>query len=396
MLALVQDHALKERYDLKNFKKPIRQIFCQSVQMKCVWMMTIEMPMYVASDDARARVEGMADSDMRLEVLLGHLEILANQSLVLWNLPEGACARLINVSENATYLVDAPGYKSVLRIHRENYHTRRAIECELAWSAALARDTTLETPGVIAGLDGALVQKARHQDLRLPRFMVMFEFIEGAQPDETHDLFEPFRGLGVIAARTHQHSISWARPKPFERLVWGVDAVFGSNPTWGNWRAGPNVTPEIAEVLERVEATVKQRLTAFGQGPDRYGLIHADMRLANLLIDDGHTRLIDFDDCGFGWHLYDFAAAISFIEDHPKVPDLKAAWIEGYRTVRSLSHEDEAEIDTFVMLRRLALLAWIGSHIEAPEPQALAPSFARVSAELGEKFLMHCYRKNLV
>jgi hypothetical protein len=39
------------------------------------------------------------------------------------------------------------------------------------------------------------------------------------------------------------------------------------------------------------------------------------------------------------------------------------------------------------MLRRLTLLAWIGSHIEAPEPQAMAPDFARVTAELGTTYL---------
>ena len=49
-----------------------------------------------------------------------------------------------------------------------------------------------------------------------------------------------------------------------------------------------------------------------------------------------------------------------------------------------LSIEQEAEIDTFVMLRRMALLAWIGSHIEAPEPQELAPGFASTTARLGQ------------
>ena len=43
--------------------------------------------------------------------------------------------------------------------------------------------------------------------------------------------------------------------------------------------------------------------------------------------------------------------------------------------------------DTFVMLRRLALLAWIGSHIEVDTAQELAPKFAPVTAELAEKFL---------
>jgi Ser/Thr protein kinase RdoA (MazF antagonist) len=78
------------------------------------------------------------------------------------------------------------------------------------------------------------------------------------------------------------------------------------------------------------------------------------------------------------------------MEDHPKVPELRAAWVHGYRRVRAVGEAEEAEIDSFVMLRRLALLAWIGSHIEAPEPQALAPDFARVSAELGEAYLTRC------
>ena len=111
------------------------------------------------------------------------------------------------------------------------------------------------------------------------------------------------------------------------------------------------------------------------------------MRLANLLTGPNGTRLIDFDDCGFGWFMYDFAAAISFIEDDPRIPALKASWLEGYRAVRDLPREDEAEIDTFIMLRRMALLAWIGSHIEAPEPQALAPGFAETTARLGLQWL---------
>ena len=55
---------------------------------------------------------------------------LAGSALALWEGPEGARLQLINLSENATYLVEAAGgYRSVLRLHREGYHSRRAIEC---------------------------------------------------------------------------------------------------------------------------------------------------------------------------------------------------------------------------------------------------------------------------
>lgn len=319
---------------------------------------------------------------------LAELDRLATAALALWELPPETTARRLNLSENATYLVEAPGgLRRILRVHRPGYHSRRAIECELAWSQALRAEGVVEAPAALPGRDGALVQALRLPGLSRPRHLAMFEFVAGRHPDARDDLSAGFRQLGAIAARTHLHAIRWRRPASFERPAWDVAAVFGPAAPWGDWRAAPNVTPGIAAVLGRVEATVTRRLAAYGRGAGRFGLIHADMRLANLLVEGDRTWLIDFDDCGFGWFLYDFAAAISFIEDNPQVPALKAAWLEGYRSVRPLGAEDEAEIDTLVMLRRLALLAWIGSHMEAPEPQALAPRFASVTAELGEAWL---------
>lgn len=330
----------------------------------------------------------MAQAEMEHDELLARLETLANSSLSLWNLPTDAKARLINVSENATYLVEGSGnYRSVLRVHREDYHSERAIECELLWMDALNNADCVVTPDVIQGKNGHAVQKADLPGQLNERFLVLFEFVEGVQPDESQDLAAPFEELGEMAAKTHNHTIAWQKPESFERLVWDLEAFFGPEATWGNWRDGPNVDSNVRGVLERVESTITERLQSFGKSEQRYGLIHADMRLANLLIDEGTTRLIDFDDCGFGWFLYDFAAGISFIEDDPQIPAMREAWVRGYRKFRDMSDEEEREIDSFVMLRRLALLAWIGSHINVPEAQALAGNFARVSAELGENYL---------
>ena len=270
---------------------------------------------------------------------------------------------------------------------RELPFQNKQSDASWPWSNALNEENVITTPGTYLGRDGNPIQSGVVDGLPAPRYMVMFHFVEGAEPDESQDLVAPFEELGQIAAKCHLHAIQWMKPEPFERLVWNLETVFGNDPTWGNWRDAPNVTPEIREVLERVESTVTRRIEALGMGAEHYGLIHADMRLANLLIDETGTRLIDFDDCGTGWFLYDFAAAISFMEDQPQIPDLKNAWVKGYRSVRDMSESEEHEIETFIMLRRLALLAWIGSRIEAPEPQAMAPHFARVSAELGAAYL---------
>ena len=87
-------------------------------------------------------------------------------------------------------------------------------------------------------------------------------------------------------------------------------------------------------MLGRLDDTLRDRLARFGSGPDRYGLVHADLRLANLLESTASRRyVIDFDDCGFGWFLYDFGAAVSFFEHDPRVPELTDAWVRGYRAV---------------------------------------------------------------
>lgn len=326
------------------------------------------------------------DATTYLDQLLPRLGAMAAGALVLWDIPADAKLRLINVSENVTYLVEGPGgWKAVLRVHRPDYHSHRAIECELAWMDALNNAGVAPTPRYLPGRNGDPIQTAGEGDLN--RSMVLFDFIEGHAPDESGDLTPGFRELGAIAARCHDHAMTWNWPADFQRLTWDEDAVFGSQPLWGDWRDAPGVDSDVRAVLEQAQRVVSARLAAYGKAPGRYNLIHADMRLANLLVGAGETRLIDFDDCGFGWLTYDFAAAISFIEDDPRIPALKAAWLGGYRSVRPLTAEDEAEIETMVMLRRFALLAWIGSHIEAPEPQALAPDFAARTAVLAKVYL---------
>ena len=48
------------------------------------------------------------------------------------------------------------------------------------------------------------------------------------------------------------------------------------------------------------------------------------MRLADSLVGQEGTRLIDFDVCGHGWFLYDFAASISLIEKRSVYRDIQS------------------------------------------------------------------------
>jgi|TARA_B100001057_G_C22513805_1_gene819026 Ser/Thr protein kinase RdoA (MazF antagonist) len=64
--------------------------------------------------------------NLMLRSLLSYLQKLAEQSLSLWDVPEDARMRLINVAENTTYLVDASqGNKAILRVRGQNTYIAR-------------------------------------------------------------------------------------------------------------------------------------------------------------------------------------------------------------------------------------------------------------------------------
>ncbi len=318
------------------------------------------------------------------------LQNLANESLKQFALPQGATARLINLSENATYKVEIPDGSNcwALRVHREGYHSKTAIASELAWVKALRASGAAITPRTMPGLDGDEIQTTNHANVGNPRHVVLFEWETGSEPsEEDDDLRAPFEILGKTTAAMHNHVKTWQRPQWFERLTWNFETSLGSTPHWGSWRDGMGLDDRRRKLFGDTVDLIGQRLDAFGKSSDRFGLIHCDMRLANLLIEGETTKVIDFDDCGFGWLMYDCATTVSFFEDRPEVPDLLKSWVKGYRTVSDLPEEDEREIPTFVMLRRLLLVAWIGSHFETDLAQSMGVDYSQKTDELCRKYL---------
>jgi Ser/Thr protein kinase RdoA (MazF antagonist) len=311
----------------------------------------------------------------------------AQRALAAYRCHPATAVRLLNVSENATYLVEDPeAGPSVLRVHRLGYHTEAEITSELAWMDALRSEAGVRTPRVLTAADGGRVVTVTDEAIGEQRSCVRFEFLPGAEPAD--DSAEHFAELGEITARMHRHAREWVRPPGFTRFHWGYDAAFGGLARWGRWQDGIGVGPAEREVLGRLDATLHGRLAAFGTGPGRYGLIHADTRLANLIVDDGgRVSVIDFDDCGFSWYLYDVGTSVSFFEHEPQVPALIDAWLTGYRRVLDLPAPDEAEIWTFILFRRLLLVAWIGSHKAVEIAQQLGAGYTRDSCDLAERYL---------
>lgn len=317
-----------------------------------------------------------------------HHEQFARAALPSYGRASDSPLRLLSLSENATYLVEDDTDPVVLRVHRPGYHSLDAIRSELQWMAALRADTPVVTPELIAAVDGADVVEACVADTSLHVDAVTF--VPGTTAEENPDAVG-FDELGRLTAVMHDHVEGWSAPEYFTRFRWDLDTMINPGARWGDWQNAPNLSAADAEVIGQAAAEVNRRLVEFGCGPDRFGLIHADLRLANLMVDPSDPNapitVIDFDDCGWSWHLTDVGAVVSFIEDTPEAERIVADWLRGYLEVRELPDDHLELVPTFVMVRRIMLSAWIGTHADADAAIPLAPTFATGTARLAERYL---------
>lgn len=309
---------------------------------------------------------------------------LAHQALQAYPTCRHAGVKLLCRSENATLTVTTPQGRYALRIHRGDYHAKQDIESELHWLDAL-QAADICVPVAVSDAQGQRIQT-------LPlaeggeRYAVLFHWIEG---DMLTDAVDPaaFRQLGRITAQLHHHSRRWQKPHSFRRIVWDHHSMVSPAGHWGDWRDVAGLAPSQHGVIEETLAHVGREMAAFGQSADRYGLIHADLRLTNLLVHKGETRVIDFDDCGMGWYLHDLAAAISFVEHHPSAPQWVENWLNGYEQVAHLGDEERAIIPSMLIQRRIQLTAWVASHSETEMARSLGDGWADDTVRLCRRYL---------
>ncbi len=330
--------------------------------------------------------------------------------------------------------------KRVMRVARPGYHTLEELESEIRWVEKIWEEKVIPVARPVRNLDGDGVTVVAWQpemvdgpddgsDAGLDtvfgvengseksgawkvsetlrdfdscnlcgvhgksynRFAcVMFEFLPGHAPDPKHDAcaLEDFREIGRMAAKLHEQVIHWPEAETLSRPHWDYEHMLGTHGLFGDWRLCRELDESGFQTIQRVCEKIRENLIRYGKTRENYGLIHSDLRAANLLKDGHCIHAIDFDDSGFGWFLCDAAAAISFVEDDNRAGAWLGAWVSGYREIRPLSPEEECLIPTFVMARRIQLMAWITSHDDSDPVKVYYRGFAGETVKMGERFLM--------
>ncbi len=165
--------------------------------------------------------------------------------------------------------------------------------------------------------------------------------------------------LGETMAKLHLLSDAWERPEKFDRPKWDHDGLLGAAPLWGRFWANPTLDRDDHIALQDFRDRASHRLIACQDELD-FGLIHADLIPDNVLVDNDRLHLIDFDDGGFGYRLFELATALIRYIEMPEYEAIKQALLEGYLQHRMI---DLSHFDLFMGLRAVTNLGWIADRL---------------------------------
>jgi Ser/Thr protein kinase RdoA (MazF antagonist) len=326
------------------------------------------------------------------------LQQLASTALQSWG-KQTKDIRLVKMRENAVFrVVDSRGGVFAMRVHREGYHSDDALRSELQWIAAL-RDWDVDVPTVVPAIDGSLLITAWGPGVDVPRRIDLFEWIDGRPlgtserglDDGLRDVGNTYFKVGNLMARLHDHASDWIFPSGFQRRSWDLHGLVGEEPLWGRfWDLGALKQAE-RDLLVRARNRVRLKLGELARSndrPHRFGLIHADFVPENLLLTaDGIVKLIDFDDAGFGWHMFDVATALYFIQENRDYETARASLVDGYRAKRDLPDELIEQLPVFMTARGFTYLGWAHTRPLTEEGLAILPHVIRLACIQADRLL---------
>jgi len=270
-------------------------------------------------------------------------EAALRKVLPRYGMPSTAHLELVKYRENHVFRVDAgQGSSYAARLHRLGYRTAGQLSTEAAYLMELA-ERGLSVPRLIRTLDGQLNCTVEIEDGNtvvidlqhwIPEASPMGDISEALAGSDALS-GKDFQELGKELAKLHLASMAIGIPAGFDRGTWDHEGLAGAAPLWGDPAKLPCLDAEQRAKIGRAMLSLHGRMGKLSRNEAVFGVIHADLTPENVLVSAAGPVLIDFDDFGTGWHLFDLATVLFFYSAHPRLAEYRRGLEAGYLAERA-------------------------------------------------------------
>lgn len=273
---------------------------------------------------------------------------------------------LLHHGQNTVYLLlsgnecHSMRERRCLRIHRAGHQSRNEIASEIAWLNAIKQDTELLVPGPVVNKDGEFVTTIASKDGEFKFLVTILTWVPG-RFRRRKPLKEHAWKAGKLVAALHNQAEKWNPPDYFCRRTWDWSGLFGNEAFSYDTaeRIWNRIPKPLYSICRSVAEEAKSVFQSLERGRSEFGLIHADLHPRNILYERKRAGAIDFDDCGWGWWIYDLAVAWCGFRRAGAESDTRAVLVETYCSCRSLSASAMRLFDLFVAVRDVSVLLWL-------------------------------------
>ena len=299
-----------------------------------------------------------------MDILRSEALSLVQSACPAFGIASDAEFEFVKYRENVVFRVVDGDAVYVMRLHRYNHRTDAQVQTEIRYmqmlfSAGLAVSEvvpTLQNTGFATVRDTAGREYQVDVQHWVPQSAPLGDCGD-AWAGAEHPSTDSFRQLGEVCGQFHKVSHRTGKIPGFSRDAWDAEGLVGSPPLWGDpRRLATNDTDRAT--IDTAMQNIRNALEQLGSGPEVYGVIHADFSPENVLLSPGQLTLIDFDDFGEGWWLFDLATVLFWYQQHPRAAQYRDALLDGYQQHFPIPDTAYRMLDAFILARGLTYLGW--------------------------------------
>lgn len=263
----------------------------------------------------------------------------------------------IRNENNSVYKVITEQDAYALRIHRPHYRTPEQTISELHYLQGLAG--ALSVPLPVRTKSGDLVTRFQQGKRTLHASIITWLDGDVRRPQGKGAGPKTIYRIGQSLGHIHAFSEGFRPSEGFDLPTWDSEGIFGSRSQFCPGPLAESFTRSQVDVLKMVRSRFEAVVQEIGVRQETYGVIHNDVILLNCLHHGNKTSVIDFDDCGWGYYLYDLGGMLENLKDYSSYRTLRRALLDGYRSIRRLPMSWERHFDLMIAARHAITAIWM-------------------------------------